>query len=145
MEEITSKGYAAELLVRADLLLKGIVTHQPDIPTTEYDIVVRIGKVFKTVQIKGSVPKSDGKMRVDVRRSKGKSRLYDSSSFDILAIVNLETKDVAYIDYLSIGCPQFITLRTSEPPKNGYRKGQTPNMFDDYLNFPRTYEEREAI
>jgi hypothetical protein len=136
LDVLTSKGYAAEALVIADLISKGIVPCKPEIPTTAFDLIAVYDNEIRKIQIKGCTPKEDGKLLVDVRRSKAKDRSYSRESFDVLAVVNLETKEVAYIDYESLGCPSQITLRTSRPNMNGYGKERQPKLFSEFLDFP---------
>jgi hypothetical protein len=140
LDVLTSKGYAAEALVIADLISKGIVPCKPEIPTTTFDLIAVHDNEIRKIQIKGCTPKDGGKLLVDIRRSKARDRSYSRESFDVLAVVNLETKEVAYIDYESFGCPSQITLRTYEPSMNGYGKERQPKLFSEFLEFPRRKE-----
>ncbi|MEC0429347.1 group I intron-associated PD-(D/E)XK endonuclease [Bacillus subtilis] len=87
-------GYAAENIVRADLAKKEIISLSPDIPWTHYDMVADINGSFVKIQVKTKMEHDGYRMIIDNRKSNGISRPYTKSDYDVLAIVDLESRRV---------------------------------------------------
>lgn len=105
-----NRGSAAEYLVASDLESKGFIVCFPTCNNPVFDLVAVKGDTKIKIQVKSSEYEEDV-MKVDVRRSRNNNRHYEEGSYDVLAVVSLDTKDVAYINNkLSIGKRQ-ITIR----------------------------------
>ncbi|MEC3797999.1 group I intron-associated PD-(D/E)XK endonuclease [Bacillus velezensis] len=130
-------GYAAENIVRADLAKKEIVSLSPDIPWTHYDMVADIGGSFVKIQVKTKMSHDGYRMIIDNRKSNGTSRPYTESDYDVLAIVDLENRRVAYLPYeVWQGRSQISIMLREVVDTNGYGRGKQPLYFSDYTNFP---------
>ncbi len=106
-------GHAGELLVAADLTTKGItVAFAP--PSCVFDLVAYVGNQLFRIQVKtasghraalqGNLADTSYKFKICKSVMKSKSptgqpsyKRYDDSDFDILALVGLDTHNVAYI------------------------------------------------
>ena len=97
-------GRAGEYLVMADLLLNGWVAY-PTSQGVPYDIAVDIGQRVIRVQVKSTkTPKTPGSLNrgsplyvFHTRRAgKGGRRRYSSDDFDVLALVALDRRLIAY-------------------------------------------------
>jgi len=125
-------GKAAEHLVCADLILQGHCAFLSD-QGLSYDVVADIGGRMVRIQVKAtsSVTATQDrevtpKYRWHVRRiGKGGKRRVEEGAFDILALVALDIRQIAYIP-MSAGVPQTIDLR---PPGVRPRPGSTKPYF----------------
>lgn len=97
-------GRAGEYLVMADLLLEGWVAY-PTSQGVPYDIAVDIGPRVVRVQVKSTrMPKSPQALQRGTplyvfhtrRAGKGGRRRYDTDDFDVLALVALDRRLIAY-------------------------------------------------
>jgi hypothetical protein len=97
-------GRAGEYLVMADLLLDGWVAY-PTSQGVPYDIAVDIGERVVRLQVKSTkMPKAPATLRrgsplyvFHTRRAgKGGRRRYSSNDFDVLALVALDRRLIAY-------------------------------------------------
>ncbi|WP_077736234.1 group I intron-associated PD-(D/E)XK endonuclease [Bacillus sonorensis] len=130
-------GYAAESIVRADLANKQIVSLSPDIPWVHYDIVADIGGEFAKIQVKTNMEHDGYRMKIDNRKSNGASRPYTKEDYDILAIVDLSSRRVAYLPYeVWQGKSQISIMLCEVIDMNGYGGSKQPLYFSDYLEFP---------
>lgn len=98
-------GKAAEMIVCADLILKGYRAFLTD-QGLPYDVVLDVNGRLLRVQVKSSMmpkpvvnrPGSGPSYQFHVRRAgKGSKRVIPTSTFDILALVALDIKCVAYL------------------------------------------------
>ncbi len=114
-------GRAGEYLVMADLLLNGWVAY-PTSQGVPYDIAVDIGQRVIRVQVKSTkTPKTPGSLNrgsplyvFHTRRAgKGGRRRYSSDDFDVLALVALDRRLIAY--YALARYPTTIALRCAYP------------------------------
>jgi hypothetical protein len=131
-------GIAAEHLVCAELLLLGHRAFLAD-QNCPYDVAVDIGDKLVKIQVKATrapraIPQRIGYFPAYqwfVRRAgKGGARVYRESDFDLLALVAIDCRRVAYLP------PSFkartIHIRThsnSGPPPHGGTSGKT---FEQY-------------
>jgi len=130
-------GYAAESVVRADLAKKGIVSLSPDIPWVHYDIVADVDGVLTKIQVKTNMEHDGYRMKIDNRKSNGASRPYTKEDYDILAIVDLDSWQVAYLPYgVWQGKSQISIMLREVVDMNGYGGSKQPLYFSDYLEFP---------
>jgi len=136
LPKIRIDGAVAEMIVIADLIKRGYFAYKPLIENTECDLVVDIdGKLVK-IQIKSG--HSDGeKIKVDLTRSSAKSKYYSKQDFDILAIYDSSTGNIAYLKWGDIPYKRSLTLRYTETVfKNGNVEENGRYYFNDYLEFP---------
>ena len=129
-------GTAAEHIVCADLLLSGYRAflagqHCP------FDVAVECGGRLVRVQVKATrVPKPIPQRANCIptpayqwfvrRAGKGGRRLYGAAEFDLLALVALDVRRIAYLPASSSA--QTIHIRTHDhagPPANGGKSGKT--------------------
>lgn len=98
-------GIAAEHLVCADLLSNGFHAFRTE-QVCPFDVAVTIGSRLLRVQVKGSrcarrFPQHDQRHITgyffSVRHGKRGSRAYADDAFDLLALVALDTKQIAYV------------------------------------------------
>lgn len=96
-------GTAAEHLVCADLLISGYRAYRTD-QVCAYDVAVEAGEAIIRVQVKAtreprSVPGGRGVAHMwHVRRAgKGGRRTYGEGEFDMLALVALDCRKIAYL------------------------------------------------
>lgn len=134
--EANRKGYTGEFLVIADLTERGFITLTPTNPSTVYDLVVEVENgIYKSIQIKSAYEKN-GKILINNRKgANANKRHYTSGDYDILAIVNLTQRKVAYIPFDQCNkCDMtFYAFRPEKIIK-------TTRLFDDYLEFPTSSE-----
>jgi hypothetical protein len=97
MDFISDKGHAGEHYVIGDLTLKGYVVLQPVLPNTPFDLVVYNGKDFVKVQVKTGTYNEDGKMFVYLRKKGNVS--YIDSDYDVLAVFETSSKQIAYLPF----------------------------------------------
>lgn len=123
-------GTAAEHLVCADLLLHGYKAFLSD-QNCAYDVVVDYAGRLVRVQVKATrtqrnVPQRESQIPAymwNVRRAgKGGKRVYRDNEFDVLALVALDIRRIAYLPAKTT--TQTIHIR---PPGT-----QTGKQFDDY-------------
>jgi hypothetical protein len=101
-------GLAAEYLVMSDLAAKGYspakaAAHLP------YDLLVDVDGQMLRVQVKGSaemaVSEAAAYMRFKI--SDGRGKPYPPNSFELLALVDLSTRTIAYVKYTNQKSLQF--------------------------------------
>ena len=129
-------GKAGEYLALADLLLNGWVAY-PTSQGVPYDVAVDIGERVIRVQVKSTLlPKSGSSMNrgtplyiFSVRRA-GKSgkRRYGSDDFDILALVALDRRLIAYY---SMHESPHDTIAIRVPGLCYGSSGVKPRQFED--------------
>ena len=116
-------GTAAEYLVCADLLLAGFSAFRAD-QACPYDVVVDLGHRLARVQVKAArEPRPYMQVRQThivgytwyCRQGKGATRAYDPTSFDVLALVALDTRRVAYL-------PAQSARQTVQIPVSGAKR-----------------------
>ena len=137
-------GIAGEHIAMADIMLMGYKVHQAD-QTRPYDFVVDVGDKLIRVQVKTTATCKPIPQRSEpkfgyiwhVKRAKSrygnKERYYADSEYDVLALVSLEEKRVAY---LPNGKKVKIFIIQSPPVKN------SNNSFDA-LTFERALKNGE--
>ncbi|MFE0088814.1 group I intron-associated PD-(D/E)XK endonuclease [Streptomyces sp. NPDC059016] len=123
-------GTAGEHLVCADLLLNGYVAFRTD-QSCAYDIAVDLGGRLVRLQVKStralkllpqrSAPSPSYQWHVR-RAGKGGRRLYADDEFDLLALVALDIRQVAYV-------PPSLSRQTIHIRQPGSKEGK---QFADY-------------
>jgi hypothetical protein len=133
-------GAVAELRVTADLMKKGYMTFSPTMDNTECDLVAEVGGRLFKLQIKSA--HSDGdKMKVDLVRSSAKNKFYTKDDFDVLAVYDSTTDQVAYLAWATLPHKRCITLRfTEETNSNGFVGKYGRMFFNDFNQFPELSE-----
>jgi hypothetical protein len=131
-------GAAGEHFVCADLLLQGYRAFLSD-QNCPYDVAVDIGGKLIRIQVKSTrkakpLPQRAGHFPAymwHVRRAgKAGSRGYQNGEFDMLALVALDARRVAYLPPSNHA--QTIHIRTHSdpnPPKHGGKSGKTFEQF----------------
>jgi hypothetical protein len=131
-------GAAGEHLVCADLLLQGYRAFLSD-QNCPYDVAVDIGGKLIRIQVKSTRKARPLPQRVGhfpaymwhVRRAgKAGARVYQDGEFDMLALVALDARRVAYLPQSNQA--QTIHIRTHadpNPPKHGGKSGKTFEQF----------------
>lgn len=131
------KSVASEKLVEVDLLLKGYEPFSPTAYGGDQDLLVMVnGNPYK-IQVKSGTVE-DNKIRVDIRKSSNaKERHYNADAYDVLAVVHVEFRRVAYIKRSSMTAKSSINMWLDS---NITSKGAHPDyvhlLFDDFLEFP---------
>ena len=130
-------GKAAEHIVCADLILSGYRAFLTD-QGLPYDVVVDINGKLIRVQVKSttaprSVPNRPGSAPSYMfhcrRAGKGGLRKIGNNEFEILALVALDLRHVAYIP-ITESVLQTIHLRAPNSPKN--HKNKSRSNVDEY-------------
>lgn len=135
--EANRKGYSGEYIVISDLTERGLIVSTPAVPlVAAYDAIVddENGN-FRKIQVKSGY-EDDGKLSINNRKGAGSAkRHYEEGDYDILAVVNLTTRKVAYIPFEECNRCE-MTFYTAAPDK----VIKTTRLFDDYLKFPNLSE-----
>lgn len=130
-------GLAAEHLVCADLLLQGFRAFLTD-QVCPYDVAVDVGRLVR-IQVKGtrgvrSIAQKDGHRAAymwHVRRAgKAGARVYSAGDFDLLALVALDSRRIAYLPPSEQR--QTIHIRAHDdhaPSKFASKPGKTFDQF----------------
>lgn len=131
-------GAAGEHLVCADLLMQGYRAFLAD-QNCPYDVAVDIGGRLVRLQVKSTrgaraIPQRVGHFPAymwNVRRAgKGGRRVYGTAEFDLLALVALDCRKVAYLP--PSAQKQTVHIRTHDDatcPKHGGKTGKTFQQF----------------
>lgn len=124
-------GTAAEYLVCADLLLGGYSAFRAD-QACAYDVAVDMGAHLIRVQVKSTrQPRQypqQGQSHITgytwhCRHGKGAMRGYQATAFDVLALVALDTRQIAYL-------PAAKVRQTIQIPVSGMLKQPRRAGFD---------------
>ena len=131
-------GIAGEHLVCADLLISGYRAFMTD-QNCPYDIAVELNGQLIKVQVKTTrkpraIPQRKNHYPAYMwhvkRAGKNGSRIYGKNEFDILALVALDVKKIAYMQMSDL--KQTVHIRTYDSdiePKHGVKAGKTFAMF----------------
>lgn len=133
-----SAGAAGEHLVCADLLLMGARAFLSD-QNCPYDVAVDVGGLLIRIQVKTTREPRAIPQRVNhragymwhVRRAgKGGRRVYSEGEFDMLALVALDCRRIAYLPPSKV--KQTVHIRAHDDasaPAHGGKSGKTFEMF----------------
>lgn len=117
-------GHAAEHLVCADLLLQGYTAFLTD-QICAYDVAVDVGGRLVRIQVKATrapraIPQRAGHFPAymwHVRRAGKKgARVYAAAAFDMLALVALDTRQIAYMPMSMLRQTVHIRPDDGRPP-----------------------------
>ncbi|MBI2444358.1 MAG: hypothetical protein HYV42_03925 [Candidatus Magasanikbacteria bacterium] len=126
------KGDIGELVVAVKLLQDGWHVAFPYGENLKYDLVVEKQGIMKRVQVKSVFPKN-GVLHVNCRSSNNWSVIhYQPEDFEILATVDLESKEVYFIPSKQIS-KTLIDLRLI-PTKN--KQKSKINYAEDFKTMP---------
>jgi hypothetical protein len=140
-----SNGAVAELAVMGDLILKGYIPYTPAMENTECDIIAHRGKELHRVQVKSSTSDGD-KIKVDLTRPSARNKYYDKDDFDVLAVYDFDTCDVAYLLWAELQNKRSLTLRFTEVVgSNGFVGENGRKFFYDYSDFPDGSKEGDRL
>lgn len=133
-------GVAAEHLVCAELLLSGFTAYRTD-QVCAYDVAAEVSGGIVRIQVKATrgpraIPQNPNHRAAymwHVRRA-GKSgrRVYSAGEFDLLALVALDCRRVAYLPPSALR--QTIHIRTHDDPsgRTGSIAGKRGKTFEGY-------------
>lgn len=117
-------GYSGENIVKSNLILKGLIPFSSEIPSSTVDLIALQGDKSYRIQVKTSEFKKLDYIEV------GNLSKYNRNDFDILAIVDIESNNVAYIEWEDIYLKTKIRIfKISNSSKNKL-------VFNKYLEFP---------
>ena len=128
-------GDVAEIVASAELIKAGYVVSRPLSDNAPYDLIYDSGSKLRRAQVKGRTS-ANGKITVELYcNARSYSGKYESTDFDDIIIVDLDTYKVAIIDireqqvFETDAKYKSFILRTKKPLNN-----QTKNvrMFEDY-------------
>lgn len=138
-------GAAAEMFVAGDLITQGMIPAFPSIENTAYDLLAEKDGVAYRVQIKSS--SGDGeKVKFDLTRPSASNRYYDKSDFDILALYDFNSKQIAYLTWVTLPHKRSITLRYVDTvTKNAFVAGNGRLFFNDFSTFPDEVKTGEVV
>lgn len=140
MRNITdlAAGTAAEHLVAADLLLKGYNAFLAD-QCCAYDVAVDIQGKLVRLQVKATrypkpIPNNPNARPAymwHVRRAgKAGVRTYEAGAFDMLALVALDTQQIAYLPpSMKLQTVHIRTHEDAAPHAHGGKSGKTFSQF----------------
>ena len=130
-------GKAAEHLVCADLMLAGYRAFLTD-AGTPYDVVVDLGGRMLRVQVKATMrPRPVPQRRTSgmtymfhVRRAgKGSKRLIGNDEFDVLALVALDIRQIAYVKMRGAVLQTIHLRKPGTPANHGNKKNGNIDQF----------------
>lgn len=104
MDKWTDIGHAGEKIVLADLILKNFFPFTSELPSSPVDLIALKNNNTYRIQVKTSTFNDFGKMKI------GNLDKYEENQFDILAIVDLKNKNIAYIKWSEIYGRTSITI-----------------------------------
>jgi hypothetical protein len=122
-------GKAAEHLVCADLIMKGYRAYLSD-QGLPYDIVIDLDGRLLRVQTKATgkvrpvpqrVARTDSYIWHVKRAGKAGKRSYGPKEFDLLALVAMDIKEIAYIPIKTV-VTQTVILRPPNTPKSSLQR-----------------------
>lgn len=120
-ENSKTVGDLAELKVACLFAEKGYFVNRPMTDNAPYDMIVDDGTSLKKVQVKARGVRN-GKVTVELRTTMvNYIRPYSKEDFDLLAVYNIDSGQVAILDWSEIGDSGNLVLRT-EPPGNNQSK-----------------------
>ncbi|QDX93573.1 hypothetical protein EEL30_15485 [Brevibacillus laterosporus] len=130
MTEPRYKGVAGELLVQFELAMRNISVYPAGTAFSDCDLVAEVDGKLHKIQVKcGSNTRNSNRIETTVKRGTGvKKREYDEDAFDILAVVDLENRKVAFLPRKELGIKSSVTLWLEPPSPNSSRL-----EFKDYL------------
>ncbi|MFW5434291.1 hypothetical protein [Paenibacillus apiarius] len=139
MLSTSQKGALAEKVVETRIIECDAFPFLPSVSAGETDIIAEYrGNIYK-IQVKSRYPEN-GRLLVDTRRPSAKKRTYSSGAFDILAVVDLSSNRVAFIDRDTIPSERFRFFITKDYNLQGKPAEYVPLMFDDFLDFRKAVE-----
>lgn len=123
-------GDLAELKVACYFAELGYVVSKPIGDNASYDLIIDTGVSLKKVQVKARCIR-DGKISVELRTTMvNYVRPYNKEDFDLLAVFNIDTMQIALLDWDQIGDCENVILRTQRPKNN---QSKNVKMFEDYI------------
>lgn len=132
-------GIAAEHLVCADLLLAGRRAFLTD-QNCPYDVAVEASGRLVRIQVKATrqprtIPQRTTNHRAgylfQIRRGgKGGQRRYGVTEFDMVALVALDARRIAYMPIA--GAPSTVIFRAHDDPTHPRHGGKCGRVFDNY-------------
>jgi len=123
-------GDLAELKVACLFAEKGYIVSRPMSDNAPYDLIVDSGDKLKRVQVKARCVR-DGKINVELHTTMvNYTRPYSKEDFDLLAVFNTDTMQIALLDWDQIGDSGSIVLRIDAPKNN---QNKNVKLFETYI------------
>lgn len=123
-------GDLAELKVACMFAEMGNFVSRPMTDNAPYDMIVDNNGDLRKVQVKARCERNDA-VTVELRTTMvNYIRHYEKTDFDLLAVYNIDSGEIALLDWEQIGETKNIVLRT-KPAKNNQSKGV--RYFKDYI------------
>ena len=124
-------GDLAELMVATKYVELGCFVSRPLTDNAPYDLIIDDGTFLKKVQVKARSPK-DGKINVELFTSMvNYNRSYENGDFDLLAIYNIDTKQIAVISWEEASRNGTTVVFRITPPLNNQTKNV--RLFENYV------------
>ncbi|WP_375163023.1 group I intron-associated PD-(D/E)XK endonuclease [Paenibacillus sp. SC116] len=134
IESPTRKGAWAEKLVEQRLIKAGVNPFIPSIENGIIDLIAEYeGRLYK-IQVKGS-HSVNGSLPVETRRPSAKNRKYTNNDYDILAAVDLDTEEVAFVSNKDVGVRQTTLYKIDKPSSQGKPRNYKYIMFYEHTDF----------
>jgi hypothetical protein len=97
-------GHAGEKIVSADLILKNFVPFNSELPSSAVDLIALKNNKPYRIQVKTAKFNETGELKI------GNLHKYSKNQLDILAAVDVKSKNVAYIKWSDIHPKSELTL-----------------------------------
>ncbi|KTG24300.1 group I intron-associated PD-(D/E)XK endonuclease [Haloferax profundi] len=119
------RGQAAEAIVKAAFLRRGIPVLVPEYDNEPYDIVIELGSGFHRLQVKTGYDSNDGTITFETVSTRSRSNGYERSDYrgkiDFFAVYSPELEQT-YLIHVNEAASGKMQLRY-EPPANNQRIG----------------------
>lgn len=143
-------GRAAEYLVAADMILQGIPA-TPIHGSWPYDVLAEVDGTTVRVQVKStsrarSWPKAKNVYRFNLRVGKGARRRADHTGIDLIALVALDLRKVAYFKVEALLTKAGALRQCVDLRDEGTYAGRVyPNGRVRTLNWHQMFNNRESV
>lgn len=89
-------GYAGEQIVSADLILRNFFPFNSELPSSPVDLIALKENNTYRIQVKTAKFNEYGEMRI------ANLNKYNKNEFDILAVVDIKSKNIAYLKWSEV-------------------------------------------
>ncbi|MFC7204579.1 group I intron-associated PD-(D/E)XK endonuclease [Haloferax namakaokahaiae] len=126
------RGQAAEAIVKAAFLRRGIPVLVPEYDNEPYDLVIQLGDEFLRLQVKTGYDSNEGTVTFETVSTRSRANGYERSHYedaiDYFAVYSPEVEQT-YLVHIDDAASGKMQLRY-EPPANNQRIGI--NWHEDY-------------
>ena len=129
---MNSKTYGdiAELAVAAKLAKLGYIVSRPLSDNAPYDLIIDKNGTLQKVQVKARTTRK-GRVQVEMYTSMvNYTRKYNKADFDILAVYQIETGNIAFVKHNDINTTQVILQIDNS--KRFSKNAPSMKFFEDY-------------